>query len=89
MYSGFGFGYDCVNPNIESRYLDNVDSNSPNFIILRHILEPIENPYSFLKRLKLHYQANSRIYIEVPDLEWKESNLILQYSIYQHVNQFS
>ena len=66
---GYDPAYKGNNPNIKNIYFDNTVNASPSNIILRHVLEHIQNPYRFLNDLKNNHHQGL-IYIEVPCLDW-------------------
>lgn len=73
-------------------YLDSNPDKRFDIILLSHILEHVENPGSFLKKLTSY---SSRIYIEVPDFEATHLNLFreavhsnLNYTDDDHVSEF-
>lgn len=72
-------------------HLNNIDNIS--LIILRHTLEHIENPTSFLKQLFQLFDSNKYknipIFIEVPDVDWIFDNKCYWDFFYEHVNYFS
>jgi hypothetical protein len=85
-------GYDAIyegdNPKIYKRYLNEADRIDADVIILRHVLEHIQNPYTFLDMLKNIFISSS-IYIEVPNYDWIiESDAFFDIT-YEHVNYFS
>lgn len=46
---------------------------APKTIILRHVLEHMDDPLNFLQMLKSHF-PKSKIYIETPNFDWKIQN---------------
>ena len=61
--------------------INNLDLKNINLIICSHIIEHIDNPFSFLKFLK---KFDSLIYVEVPDFENDNLNQVkklLNYSL--------
>lgn len=69
------------------------DIENVSLIILRHTLEHIENPTSFLSFLFQLFDKskfkNIPIFIEVPDVDWIFDNKCYWDFFYEHVNYFS
>ncbi len=57
-------------------------------LILRHVLEHIPDPVSFICELSASNQGQGLIYIEVPCLDWITSKRAWQDIFYEHVNYF-
>jgi SAM-dependent methyltransferase len=57
-------------------------------IILRHVLEHIQNPVSFIKAIAASNGNKGLIYIEVPELNWIINNQVYFDFFYEHVNYF-
>lgn len=57
-------------------------------IILRHVLEHIQHPVDFLKKIALANGNNGLVYIEVPDYNWIIDNQTFFDIFYEHVNYF-
>lgn len=57
-------------------------------IILRHVLEHIQNPVNFIKQIAAANGNKGIIYIEVPDLNWIVKNQVYFDFFYEHVNYF-
>jgi hypothetical protein len=57
-------------------------------IILRHVLEHIQNPVDFLYRIAAANGNKGLIYIEVPDFNWIIKNQAFFDVFYEHVNYF-
>lgn len=58
------------------------------FIVLRHVLEHIQNPVDFLYRIAAANVNKGQIYIEVPDFNWIIKNQAFFDVFYEHVNYF-
>ncbi|MCE2595577.1 methyltransferase domain-containing protein [Motilimonas cestriensis] len=89
IYHGVDASYEGSDPNIEKRYLTSKDRFYADIIVLRHTLEHIESPYSFLLLLKNVFNSSALIFIEVPLFDWIEDNKVLFDFTYEHVNYFS
>ena len=88
-YEGYDSAYEGKNSKIFSRYLTKSDRIDADIIVLRHVLEHIKSPHSFLKTLKQVFGSNTRIFIEVPQFSWIEKNKVLFDFTYEHVNYFT
>lgn len=85
---GYDASYEGNNLSIEKRYLNEFDRIETDFVVLRHVLEHIPNPYKFLSMLKEVF-GNTKIYIEVPNYDWIGANKTFFDITYEHVNYFS
>jgi len=85
---GYDASYEGSNTAIEKRYLTETDRIQADFVVLRHVLEHIPNPYSFLSMLKAVFGA-AKIYIEVSNYDWIVTNKTFFDITYEHVNYFS
>lgn len=86
--TGYDTTYKGRSKFIKKRYLNKKDKISTDMIILRHVLEHVKEPYTFLKMLKKIF-GNSKIYIEVPEYNWILSNNAFFDITYEHVNYFT
>lgn len=59
-----------------------------NAIVIRHVLEHIPQPLTFLEQIRRTTSADCRIYIEVPCLDWILRNRAWFDICYEHVNYF-
>lgn len=84
---GYDAVYEGTNPNIHQRYLTHSDRISADLVILRHVLEHIQEPHKFLHLLAKIF-GDTPIYIEVPDYEWIIKNQTFFDLTYEHVNYF-
>lgn len=86
---GFDPAYEGDNPNIIKDYFsEKYKSINADLIILRHVLEHIENPYEFLQHIQNATKQNTKILIEVPDFEWIVENKAFWDIFYEHCNYF-
>jgi nucleoside-diphosphate-sugar epimerase len=85
---GYDASYDGNNKLIEKRYLNSSDKINADLVVLRHVLEHIPNPYDFIAMLKAVF-GKAKIYIEVPNYDWIETNKTFFDITYEHVNYFS
>jgi dTDP-6-deoxy-L-talose 4-dehydrogenase (NAD+) len=86
--SGFDAAYEGDNSAIEKRYLTIQDRIHADIVVLRHVLEHIQNPYRFLSMLSVIF-GDAKVYIEVPDYDWIINNGAFFDITYEHVNYFS
>ena len=57
-------------------------------LILRHVLEHIEDPFSFLQKISIANGGDARVYIEVPCFDWICQHKTWFDVFYEHVNYF-
>ena len=85
-------GYDKTyvgrNPLIEKRYLLPNEKVSADIVILRHVLDVIENPHKFLEMLSNIF-GNALIFIELPNFEFILRNQMFHEVTYERVNYFT
>ena len=86
---GFDPTYAGDNDKIVKSYFspDLISSNTEG-LILRHVLEHIPDPVSFLENLKHANGGKGKIYIEVPCFDWIVKNRMWFDIFYEHVNYF-
>ncbi len=85
---GFDPTYEGTNTRIERHYFEPSLEIKASAIILRHVLEHIQEPVDFLMRLKNANGGSGLIYIEVPDFDWICSKRAWFDVFYEHVNYF-
>lgn len=68
---------------------DSTDRKPANMIILRHVLEHIQNPMHFLKVIASANEYKGLLYIEVPDFKWILKHNAFFDVFYEHCNYFS
>jgi hypothetical protein len=86
--SGFDPAYEGTNPLIKREYFQPDSGIEAEGLILRHVLEHIPDPVSFLKDLRDANGGKGRIYIEVPSFDWICENKAWFDVFYEHVNYF-
>lgn len=86
--SGFDPAYEGNNPRIQKHYFQPGIGIKAKGIILRHVLEHIQNPISFLSKLKTANGDHGIIYIEVPCFDWICEHRAWFDIYYEHVNYF-
>jgi SAM-dependent methyltransferase len=80
--------YDGEDPAVQKRLFERGLGLRANGIVLRHVLEHIENPVEFLKAISDANGGVGRIYIEVPCFDWICENRAWFDVFYEHVNYF-
>ncbi len=80
--------YEGESANIKKEYYNKNTNKSFNGIIMRHVLEHIENPYEFLLELKEANNNQGLVYIEVPCFDYINDNCCFTDIYYEHVNYF-
>lgn len=87
---GFDKTYEGDDTRIAKRYLNISDMPlNADVIVLRHVLEHVQNPVEFLRDLvKINGKACSFV-IEVPSMDWVIDNSTYWDFTYEHVNYFS
>jgi 2-polyprenyl-3-methyl-5-hydroxy-6-metoxy-1,4-benzoquinol methylase len=86
---GFDPAYEGDDENIRKEYFSKDSNVNADVIIMRHTLEHISNPFSFLHTIA---QANSYqgfLFVEVPTFEWIFQNRAFWDIFYEHCNYFT
>ena len=86
--TGFDPTYEGDDPRIEKVLFGPDLGMNANGLILRHVLEHIENPVDFLMQLADANGGQGLIYIEVPCFDWICHNRAWFDVFYEHVNYF-
>lgn len=85
--TGFDPTYEGDNPSVQRHYFDESVTVAAKGIVLRHVLEHVDDPVGFLEGLRAA-NGGGLIYIEVPCLDWILSNRAWFDIFYEHVNYF-
>lgn len=85
--TGYDPAYEGINPRVVKQYLAGLGVQA-NGLILRHVLEHIQDPFSFLLQLKKANNGVGKIYIEVPCFDWICEHRAWFDIFYEHVNYF-
>lgn len=85
---GYDPTYEGSNPVVRREYFTEDLGITGEGLILRHVLEHIEDPVSFLHRLAAANGHRGLIYIEVPCLDWICRHRAWFDIFYEHVNYF-
>ena len=86
--TGFDPTYEGSNPKVKRHFFEKGVGIESNGLILRHVLEHIQNPVAFLQNLAHANHGKGRIYIEVPCFEWICKHKTWFDVFYEHVNYF-
>ncbi|CAG0939491.1 hypothetical protein BROC_00669 [Candidatus Brocadiaceae bacterium] len=86
--TGIDPAYEGNNPDIiKAPFTKQLGINADG-LILRHVLEHIQNPVSFLENLRVANNGKGKIYIEVPCFDWILEHKAWFDIFYEHVNYF-
>ncbi len=86
--TGLDPAYEGSNPAIVKEYFSPAVGLTGDGIILRHVLEHVQDPVSFLASVRQANGGSGRIYIEVPCFDWICNNRAWFDICYEHVNYF-
>ncbi len=85
---GFDPAYEGSSSRVTKDYFSGDAGIRADGLILRHVLEHIENPVAFLEALKAANGGQGKIYIEVPSFDWICQRRAWFDIFYEHVNYF-
>lgn len=85
---GYDPTYEGNNPRIFKQYFTSKIGIQAEGLILRHVLEHIQNPINFLKEIQEINGGSGIIYIEVPCFDWICEHKAWFDIFYEHVNYF-
>jgi len=86
---GFDPAYEGDDKNIVKDYFSEKYSIEGDVIILRHTLEHIANPHTFLKEIAKANNYKGYIFIEVPTFDWILKKRAFWDIFYEHCNYFT
>jgi SAM-dependent methyltransferase len=86
--TGLDPAYEGSNRAIRKEYFSSSTGIKADGIILRHVLEHVADPVSFLALLRDANGGQGKIYVEVPCLDWIMSHRAWFDIFYEHVNYF-
>jgi hypothetical protein len=86
--TGLDPAYEGNNSLIRKEYFSPTTGIKADGLILRHVLEHITDPVSFLMMLREANGGKGKIYIEVPCLDWISTHEAWFDIFYEHVNYF-
>ncbi|MFA6103029.1 MAG: class I SAM-dependent methyltransferase [Victivallaceae bacterium] len=87
--TGFDPAYQGNSPYVIKEYYNGTLGYHADYVILRHVLEHIDDPFSFLQKISQDTNGNCYIYIEVPCFDWIIKNRAFYDIFYEHSNYFS
>lgn len=85
---GFDPTYEGDNEFVKREYFSKDIGYRGDGLILRHVLEHVQDPYDFLTQLAEANDGTGLIYIEVPCFDWICTNRSWYDIFYEHVNYF-
>lgn len=85
---GFDPTYEGSNPRVMRHFFEPGVGVKANGLVLRHVLEHIQDPLEFLLQLKEANGGGGRVYIEVPCFDWICEHRAWFDIFYEHVNYF-
>jgi hypothetical protein len=87
---GFDPTYEGSNPRIIKEYFsEKFNDIHAEVIILRHTLEHIEHPFTFLHQLAKANDFKGHLFVEVPTFDWIEQKAAFWDIFYEHCNYFT
>jgi SAM-dependent methyltransferase len=86
--TGFDPTYEGSNPRVQHHYFAPGVGMRGDALVLRHVLEHVQDPYQFLDQLRLANGGSGLIYIEVPCFDWICQHRVWFDIYYEHVNYF-
>ena len=86
--TGLDPSYEGSNPSIMREYFAPGVGLRADGIILRHVLEHIQDPVGFLSRIRDTNGGSGKVYIEVPCFDWICEHRAWFDIFYEHVNYF-
>ena len=86
--TGFDATYEGANPRVRCQYYGPGVIDQAAGLVLRHVLEHVQDPFSFLQLLRDANGGGGRIYIEVPCFDWICEHKAWFDVFYEHVNYF-
>ena len=85
---GFDPTYEGTNPRVIKQKFSSELGTQVDGLVLRHVLEHIRDPVSFLVKLKEANAGAGKVYIEVPCFDWICEQRAWFDIFYEHVNYF-
>jgi hypothetical protein len=87
---GFDPTYEGDNPRIIKEYFnDDYKDINADVIIMRHTLEHIPNPFSFIHSIAKANNYKGKLYVEVPTFDWIFEKKAFWDIFYEHCNYFT
>ena len=88
-YAGYDTAYRGNDKKIKARYLNEKDRIKANIVVLRHSLDYIQAPHTFLRMLGKIFGEDALIFIEVPQFDWIDEHKVLFDFTYERPSYFS
>jgi hypothetical protein len=87
---GFDPTYEGENPKIIKEYFDQSCNNiHADVIVMRHTLEHIPNPFSFINEIAAANNYTGMLFVEVPTFDWIKNKGAFWDIFYEHCNYFT
>ncbi len=87
---GFDPTYEGDNPKIIKEYFDeSYNDINADIILMRHTLEHIPNPFSFIREIAKANNFKGKLFVEVPTIDWIREKGAFWDIFYEHCNYFS
>jgi SAM-dependent methyltransferase len=86
--TGFDPSYEGDSPYIKKMYFAPGCGVSADGLVLRHVLEHVQEPLAFLESIRDANEGRGRVYIEVPCFDWICARRAWFDVFYEHVNYF-
>jgi len=87
---GFDPTYEGTNPRIQKDYFsEKYNDINADVIIMRHTLEHIPNPFSFIHTIAKANNYSGHLYVEVPTFDWIVEKNAFWDIFYEHCNYFT
>jgi SAM-dependent methyltransferase len=80
--------YEGSNPSVIKKYFSPETGLRADGVILRHVLEHVQDPVGFLSNIRESNGGTGKIYIEVPCFDWICNHRAWFDIFYEHVNYF-
>jgi hypothetical protein len=88
--TGFDPTYEGENPKIIKEYFDeSYNDINADVIIMRHTLEHIPNPFSFINEIASANNYKGMLFVEVPTFDWIQQKSAFWDIFYEHCNYFT
>jgi hypothetical protein len=85
---GLDPAYEGINPSVIKKYFSPEIGIHADGIVLRHVLEHVQDPVGFLAKIRDANGGAGKIYIEVPCFDWICKHRAWFDIFYEHVNYF-
>ena len=79
----------CFKQKFEDFNLEQINIKTINAVILSHVIEHVNNPYKFIKKIVDSTSDDVKIFIEIPRTELMIKNLRFDQIFFQHISYFT